>query len=134
MPGRLVLVSTHDDRITNLADRVIELVPRFAASDTHREPETVTLEAGQVLFRQGDRSDLVYTIAEGRIQIYQEYEDGSEEVLAVVESGDYFGELGPMLNLPRSASARALTDARLVAAPVATFRKLTPKEWATHVI
>ena len=31
-PGRLVIVATHDDRITNIADRVIELVAHFAGA------------------------------------------------------------------------------------------------------
>jgi CRP-like cAMP-binding protein len=35
--------------------------------------------------------------------------DGSEYRLSLIGSGAYFGEFGPMLNLPRSASARALT-------------------------
>ena len=43
-PGRLVLVSTHDDRLTHIADRVIELVPDFSGAD--REPEEMRLEAG----------------------------------------------------------------------------------------
>ena len=38
-PGRMVLVATHDDRVTRLADQVVELVPRRTASG--REPEGV---------------------------------------------------------------------------------------------
>ena len=104
-PGRLVLVSTHDDRITNLADRVIELVPKFA--DSGREPEELELGAREVVFSQGDRSDLVYVVEEGEVEIYQVLVDGTEELLSTIGPGRYFGELGPMLGLPRSASARA---------------------------
>jgi putative ABC transport system ATP-binding protein len=95
-PGRLVLVSTHDDRITTIADRVIELVAKFTEGD--REPEEVGLGAGEVLFEQGDRSDLVYVVEEGEIEIYATRADGSDELLTVVGPGRYFGELGPMLN------------------------------------
>jgi putative ABC transport system ATP-binding protein len=42
--GRLVLVSTPDDRITHIADRVIELVPHFTGAD--RDPEEVLFGAG----------------------------------------------------------------------------------------
>ncbi len=42
--GRLVLVSTHDDRLTQIPDRVIELVPHFSGAD--REPEAIALGAG----------------------------------------------------------------------------------------
>ncbi len=43
-PGRMVVVSTHDDRITHIADRVIELAPQF--SDAERADEEVRLEPG----------------------------------------------------------------------------------------
>lgn len=123
-PGRLVLVSTHDDRITNIADRVIELAPHFATAD--RDPEDVVLDAGHVLFNQGDRGDLIYVVEEGEIEIYQVRADGNEEQLAVIGAGKYFGELGPMLNLPRSASARAKGPCRLTGYTVRAFRRRFP--------
>ena len=107
-PGRMVIVSTHDDRITHIADRVIELA------------------AGQILFEQGDRGDLVYEIVEGSVEIFRVRGDGSEEVLTTLGTGNYFGEIGPMLNLPRSASARALTPTRLTAMQVRSFRQRFP--------
>jgi putative ABC transport system ATP-binding protein len=119
-PGRLVIVATHDDRIRQLADDVVELVPH--ATQTRREAAPVHLDAGQVLFRQGDPSDLVYVVVSGSVEIYHERADGTEEPLTVVGEGKYFGELGPMLNLPRSASARAASDALLLGYGVAQFR------------
>jgi putative ABC transport system ATP-binding protein len=123
-PGRLILVSTHDDRITHIADRVIELVPRFATAD--REPEELQVESGTVVFQQGDRGDLVYEVEEGEIEIFRVRSDGSEEFLAVIGAGNYFGELGPLLNLPRSASARARTPAKLTGYPLRAFRRRFP--------
>jgi putative ABC transport system ATP-binding protein len=123
-PGRLVLVSTHDDRITNIADRVIELAPQFATAD--RDPEEVCLVPGEILFRQGDRGDLVYVVEDGEIEIFQVRADGSEEHVAVVGAGNYFGELGPMLNLPRSAWARARRPSRLTGYTVRAFRRKFP--------
>jgi putative ABC transport system ATP-binding protein len=122
--GRLVLVSTHDDRLTHIADRVIELVPHFTGAG--RDPEEVRLEAGEVLFEQGDRSDLVYVVEEGEVAIYRTRADGQEEFLALIQPGNYFGELGPMLNLPRSASARARTSSRLTSYPLRAFRQQFP--------
>lgn len=123
-PGRLVLVVTHDDRITQIADRVIELVPKFSSSIT--EPEEVALRGGEVLFEMGERGDLVYVVEEGAVEIYLPRTEGAEERLTVVGPGSYFGEIGPLLNLPRSASARALGDCRLVAYPVRAFRRRFP--------
>jgi len=111
-PGRVVVIATHDDRLLPLADRVVELTPRHA--DETRPPERVELVAGQVLFRQGDAGDLVYEVDAGRIEIVQEMADGSETILAMVEPGNYFGELAPMFGLRRSATARAAADAPAV--------------------
>jgi putative ABC transport system ATP-binding protein len=124
-PGRMVIVSTHDDRITHIADRVIELSPQ-ASSAADAVPEEVELSAGAVLFEQGDRGDLVYEVVDGSVEIVRVRGDGSEEVLASIGPGNYFGELGPMLNLPRSATARATVPTRLTAMGVRTFRRRFP--------
>ena len=104
-PGRIVIVSTHDDRVSQLADRVIELAPHFADAD--KPPEEVVLGPGELLFRQGERGELIYHVESGLLEVYRELADGSNEVLAQVEPGNYVGELGPILNLPRSASVRS---------------------------
>jgi putative ABC transport system ATP-binding protein len=123
-PGRLVVVATHDDRITQLADEVIELVPH--RRDAERKPVKVKVRDGELLFRQGDASDLVYVVDRGEIELFRELADGSEEQLATIAAGGYFGELGPMLNLPRSASARALGNCALTGYSVQLFRSLRP--------
>ena len=123
-PGRTVVVSTHDDRITHIADRVIELAPQF--SDADRPDEEVRLADAAVLFEQGDRGDLVYEVVEGAIEVYRNRSDGSDEVLAEIRPGNYFGEIGPMLNLPRSASARARGAVVLTAMSIRSFRARFP--------
>jgi putative ABC transport system ATP-binding protein len=107
-PGRLVVVSTHDARFTPLADRVVELA---AIRAEHLSAvRRVELVAGEVLFEQGDPSDLVYVVEEGAIEVFRRRVDGGEDVLTVVRPPDYFGEIGPLLGLRRAASARALHD------------------------
>ena len=122
-PGRTVVVATHDERITQLADRVIELTPHLKPEQ--REPREVTLEAGEVLFRQGEASDLVYVVRSGQIEIVRETDAGEEHVV-MMGPGDYFGELGPMLNLPRSATARATETTVLSGSSVQPFRSVRP--------
>jgi putative ABC transport system ATP-binding protein len=120
-PGRLVVVATHDERITQLADVVVELVGHTPASVT-TEPRTVELSPGQLLFRQGDASDLIYVLESGGVDLFHELADGGEEPLMHVDPGGYFGELGPMLNLPRSASARATARSVLTGYGLGQFR------------
>src|SRR5271155_2920400 len=82
-PGRIVVVSTHDDRVSRLADRVIELAPHF--SDADQPPELVVLAHGEVLFRQGERGELIYYVESGLLEVYRELADGGQETLARVE-------------------------------------------------
>jgi putative ABC transport system ATP-binding protein len=49
--------------------------------------------------------------------------DGSEELLARQGPGHYFGELGPMFGIRRSATARAMAPSRLLGLPLSEFRK-----------
>lgn len=119
--NRMVVVATHDSRILPLADRVVEMVPNFASTD--RPPETVKLEAGQVLFEQGTMGDQIYIVDDGEIEIMRELAGGGEESLKVATEGDYFGEIGPLFHLPRSATAKARTEATVVGYTVQAFRK-----------
>ncbi len=125
-PGRIVVVSTHDDRVSQLADRVIELAPHFADAD--KPPEEVVLAAGETLFRQGERGELIYQVNAGLLEVFRELADGGSETLAQVGPGNYVGELGPILNLPRSASVRALEDSVLVGYNVRAFRQINPHQ------
>jgi putative ABC transport system ATP-binding protein len=118
---RMVVVATHDSRILPLADRIVELVPDFATTD--RPPETVRLEAGEVLFEQGTMGDLIYVVSEGEVEIVRELAGGGEELLKVDTAGDYFGEIGPLFHMPRSATVRGRTDATVIGYTVAAFRE-----------
>jgi putative ABC transport system ATP-binding protein len=117
---RVVVVATHDSRILPMADRVVEMVPELAS--THEGPETVHLKAGEVLFEQSTMGDLIYVVSEGELDIVRELADGGEEVVKVATPGDYFGEIGVLFHLPRSATVRARTDATVVGYTVQEFR------------
>jgi putative ABC transport system ATP-binding protein len=119
---RVVVVATHDTRMLPLADRLVELVPHTDA-DEHG-PETVALKAGETLFEQGTMGDSIYLVSTGEVELIRELEGGGEEVLKVAGADDYFGEMGPLFALPRSATARARTDTTVVGYSVQSFREL----------
>jgi putative ABC transport system ATP-binding protein len=119
---RVVVVATHDTRMLPLADRVVELVPHLDAAE--HEPETMSLAAGETLFEQGTMGDSIYVVTAGDIEMVRELESGGEVVIKVAGPGDYFGEMGPLFALPRSATARARTDATVVGYTVQGFREL----------
>jgi putative ABC transport system ATP-binding protein len=121
-PGRIVVVATHDERLLPLADRIVHLsAPAIVGS---RPPERLEYEAGQLVFEQGAPSDLVYTIEDGEIEIVRQRADGSQEPVALLGEGQYFGELGPLFGLRRSATARAVKHAVVTGYTARDFRDL----------
>jgi putative ABC transport system ATP-binding protein len=119
-PGRVVVVATHDDRMIPLADQVVELVPRFVAESIG--PHEVELATGDTVFEQGDRGDRIYIIEKGAIEVVRKRGDGREDRLATLAVGDYFGEMGPLFGLPRSATARATEPTVVTGYSVKDFR------------
>ncbi len=118
--GRVVAVATHDDRLLPLADQVVELVPRFVEEEL--EPKLQRLAAGEVLFEQGSRGNRIFMVEEGEIELVRLHPDGTEEVLRTARPGDYFGEMGPLFSLPRSATARSRGDSVVIGYTVRDFR------------
>ena len=118
---RIVVVATHDARILPLADRVVELTPDFP--ETHKPPEAVEVKAGEVLFEQGTMGELIYFVSEGEFELVHELADGGQELVKVSGPGDYFGEIGVLFHMPRSATARARTDATVIGYTAPAFRE-----------
>ena len=118
---RVVVVATHDSRILPMADHVVEMVPTLASAN--RPPETVHLKAGEVLFEQSTMGELIYVVSQGEFDIVRELADGGEELVKVAGAGDYFGEIGVLFNMPRSATVRARTDATAIGYTAQTFRE-----------
>ena len=118
---RVVVVATHDSRILPLADRIVEMTPALVS--TNRPPETVQLNAGNVLFEQCTMGDLIYLVSEGELEIVRELADGGEELVKIARPGDYFGEIGVLFHMPRSATVRARTDATVIGYTAQAFRE-----------
>ena len=75
----------------------------------------VSLTRGQVVFREGDARDELYVVAEGKIKLGRSSADGRENLLAIIGPGEMFGELSLFDPGPRTATATAVTDARVLA-------------------
>ena len=106
VPGRIVVVATHDERLVPIADRVVELsAPRL----TERGIERVELAPGEVLFYEGEPGDVAYVVESGHVELIRRLSDGGEEVVLEAGPDTWFGELAPLFGLPRSATARATT-------------------------
>ena len=74
----------------------------------------VKVSKGQVLFNEGDSGDRLYIVTDGKIKLGIKSIDGRENLLAVLGPGEMFGELSLFDPSPRTATATALTDAKLL--------------------
>jgi CRP/FNR family transcriptional regulator, cyclic AMP receptor protein len=64
-------------------------------------------EAKGHIFREGDTGSVMYVIAEGKVRISKMISGMGEEALAILEPGQYFGEMALIEESPRSADAIA---------------------------
>lgn len=95
-----------------LADLNDEEMTRVAASAiSHRYLR------GDVVFAENSEPDKVCVVASGRIAIAKRSIDGRESMVALMERGDVFGEMGLFDGDGRSAEARALEPSELVELP-----------------
>jgi len=78
--------------------------------------------AGRVVIREGDASAMAYVIEEGELEVRKRAEDGTERVLSRLGPGEWAGELGVLLRLPRSATVVATKDSRLRAVTEQNFK------------
>ena len=79
------------------------------------------IEAGDILFREGDRGDSVCFVLEGMVDIIKEFSPGGEVVLASLPKGRSIGEMSFVDNFPRSATAKASTETSFLALTQKTF-------------
>jgi uncharacterized membrane protein YdbT with pleckstrin-like domain len=75
--------------------------------------EMVYLDAGELLFAEGDQGDSFYIIFRGEVEVTRGRGEG-EQVVANYVSGDYFGEEAIMYGRPRSASVTSITPTSLL--------------------
>ena len=75
-----------------------------------------------VIVSEGDRTDSLYIILEGRVKVFVSDGDGHDVVLATQGAGEYFGEL-VLDEGPRSASVMTLEPSRFLVVPLKDFRE-----------
>ncbi len=83
--------------------KLSEMEINFLASLSREERFT----AGQPIFREGDKADKMYVVAQGTVLISKRIPGVGEEALSFLERGDYFGEMALIEDRPRSADAKA---------------------------
>jgi CRP-like cAMP-binding protein len=71
------------------------------------------IEAGKVIFREGEPGDTMYIIQKGRVKITKRVGD-VDKILTVLQKGDFFGEMAIITKGPRTATATAVDTCELL--------------------
>ncbi|MBP6219108.1 MAG: Crp/Fnr family transcriptional regulator [Oligoflexales bacterium] len=98
--------------------------------------KNVILEAQQILFKKGDKSDGMYIVRNGELKVFLEEASGQEVALATVPAGGMIGEMALFDNKPRSASVKAVSKAEVTFISGEDFQKLTLQipRWFTSLM
>jgi CRP/FNR family cyclic AMP-dependent transcriptional regulator len=82
-----------------------------------------------VIIYAGDAPDVLYYIVEGSVSVLIEDEDGHEIVLAYLNQGDFFGEMGLFGESPtRSAWVRTRSECELAEISYSRFRQIAEED------
>jgi CRP-like cAMP-binding protein len=101
-------------------EQILSKVPAFSGLSARELKEVAAIvhkreyRAGEPVFAQGDPGLGMYIIQEGEVSISISGKEDGDRELAVLNDGDFFGELALIDESPRSANARCKTDCILI--------------------
>lgn len=110
--GTLFLFSTIAPLLALLATAAVAGVAAYRFRKRHSLFAIENVEAGRVIFRQGEEGDCAYFIQSGEVDVIRQ-ENGAPRVFATLSKGQYFGEMALISDAPRNATVRAVTSTRL---------------------
>lgn len=101
-------------------ENVVRKAPIFqgldesAAATLRASMSPLKLRKSQTLFKEGDDGDNLYIVTSGKIKLGTKSQDGRENLLMILGPGDMFGDLSLFDSGPRTATATAVTESRLL--------------------
>ncbi|WAJ37981.1 Crp/Fnr family transcriptional regulator [Pseudomonas sp. GOM7] len=107
-------------------------LPQTLRDDLLAMAQVQHLDAGQRLFRRGDRPGGLYAVVEGAVRIGAVSESGKEALLTLVEPPYWFGEISLFDGLPRTHDAFAESTSTLLLLPQGELLALLerqPQHW-----
>ncbi len=75
--------------------------------------EIQACDKGELVVRQGDRTDSLYVIVDGKVDVFLCNDKGKEIIINSLGPGDSFGELAPIGGIPRQASIQTTEPSHL---------------------
>ena len=112
-----------------------ELAPEETEKLTQHST-TRTYPANTILISEGDNTDSLYVVLEGKVKVFASDEQGKEIILNILGPGEYFGELALLDDEPRSASVKTMKSTRVMVITKHDFKNslATDSEMAYNLI
>jgi putative ABC transport system ATP-binding protein len=149
--GCTVIMVTHDNRILELADRIVNMVDGNIISNVALRTTLVVCEflksvelfkqltpseianiadrmqtrkynSGDIMIRQGDPGEDFYLIGRGRAAVSTQVSGEAERQVATLAAGDVFGEMALLTDEPRNATVQALEELEVYCLSKQDFR------------
>jgi uncharacterized protein YhbP (UPF0306 family) len=114
----------------DLAYNVFRELPPSNVATVAAKLQTTQVGPGEVIVRQGGPADKFFIIVDGEAEVLRE-EDGETETVNVLGRGDFFGEIGILRDLPRTATVRSVTPVTLLSMDRDAFRSLVAQSLET---
>lgn len=109
--------------LLTMAKRLTSLLPRLILHIDFAL-EWIQVNAGQVIHHQGDDSDAIYIVLNGRLRGILEKDDGTMRVIGEYGQGESVGELEVLTESVRPATLHAIRDTELAKFPKTLFNSL----------
>jgi CRP-like cAMP-binding protein len=110
------------ERLRKLAPYAAKVRFDYNATELNRN-----YKKDDILFAEGESGDELFIIRAGSVKITK-YMNSNEVLLAVLKSGDIFGEMALLESKPRSASAIAFEDCQVMVVTRANFQGMTASQ------
>lgn len=112
-----------------LVNALLQALPSLeegAAANLAPEMELTRYGPGEFIVRQGEQAEALYIVARGQVDVLKETADGHRVPLARLAAGEFFGEVGLLQSIPRTATVQAVEgeDVEVVVIGRAAFRRL----------
>jgi CRP-like cAMP-binding protein/predicted MFS family arabinose efflux permease len=104
------------ERLGILTEASRPMLERMAA-----DAEEVEAPAGTVVIREGDEADAFYVLLDGEVGVRARGEEAVERELPPMQSGAWFGEIGLLERIPRTATVTATVPSRMLRIPGEAF-------------
>jgi CRP-like cAMP-binding protein len=109
--------------LLTMAKRLTSLLPRLILHIDFAL-EWVQVSAGQVIYHQGDDSDAIYIVLNGRLRLLLNNDQAEMKVVGEYGQGESVGELEVMTESTRPATLHAIRDTELAKFPKTLFNSL----------